>query len=54
MGMASLFGYDQNVPRPSCFGGFLSNTLGNLNPVSPSLASLGEGVGAFYGALKLN
>ncbi len=53
-GMASLFGYDQNVPRPSCFGGFLSNTLGNLNPVSPSLASLGEGVGAFYGALKLN
>ena len=52
--LASLFGYDRDIPLPSCFGGALGDTFSNLNPFTPSLSSLGEPAGTFYGALKFN
>jgi RHS repeat-associated protein len=51
--ITSIFGYDENIPLPSCFGGFLKDTLDNLNPIPPSLSSLGEGLGEAYGFAKL-
>jgi RHS repeat-associated protein len=47
----SFFGYDQNDSRPSCFGGFLENTASNINPLPPSLSTVGDlagQAGTFY------
>ena len=47
----SSFGYDQNDSRPSCFGGFLVNTASNINPLPPSLSTVGDlagQAGTFY------
>jgi hypothetical protein len=34
--ITSIFGYDQRIPLQSCFGGFVSQTIENLNPFSPT------------------
>ena len=49
-----LFGYNPNNPLPSCFGLFVSSTLSNLSPASPSLSTLGELAGPAYFAMKWN
>ncbi len=40
--VASVFGYDQNDKRPSCFGGFLVNTISNMVPVLPGISTAAE------------
>lgn len=40
--MTSIFGYDQQIPLPSCFGDFVRNTIGNLLPFLPGLSSASE------------
>jgi hypothetical protein len=52
--IASIFGYDQNIPLPSCFGIAMNSTLSHLNPSSPDVSGTGEAVGAFYAFSKYN
>jgi RHS repeat-associated protein len=41
--ITSIFGYDQRVKLPSCFGGFVNNTISNLFPFLPGLSNVSEG-----------
>jgi RHS repeat-associated protein len=50
----SIFGYDQNIPLPSCFGIAMKSTLNHLNPFTPDVAGTGEAVGNFYALSKYN
>lgn len=50
----SIFGYDQNVPLPSCFGGFVRETLETLNPFSPSITTAVEAAGTIQSARYFN
>jgi len=52
--ITAVFGYDQNIPLPSCFGIAMKSTLDHLNPFSPDLSSAGEAAGAFYTLSKYN
>jgi len=40
--IASIFGYDQNIPLPSCFGIFFSSTVGNMAPWLPGLSNAAQ------------
>jgi hypothetical protein len=40
--VASLFGYDPDIPLPSCFGIFLNGTLNNLNPFMPGASDAAQ------------
>jgi len=40
--ITSIFGYDQRIPLPSCFGDFVNNTISNLFPFLPSLSNVSE------------
>jgi RHS repeat-associated protein len=40
--ITSIFGYDQRITLPSCFGDFVNNTIGNLLPSLPGLSNVSE------------
>jgi hypothetical protein len=40
--ITSIFGYDQRIPLPSCFGDFVKNTANNLFPFLPGLSNASE------------
>lgn len=40
--LTSIFGYDQRIPLPSCFGDFVNNTISNLFPFLPGLSNASE------------
>ena len=45
--ITSIFGYDQRIALPSCFGDFVNNTISNLFPFLPGLSNASEeGFGA--------
>ncbi|QOY90655.1 RHS repeat-associated core domain-containing protein [Paludibaculum fermentans] len=50
----SIFGYDQNVPLPSCFGKFLSATGDDLMPFSPGASTAGSASGEIGSAIAWN
>jgi RHS repeat-associated protein len=43
---ASILGYDENVPLPSCFGIFLQSFWENMKPIAP-----GPGLGTGFGSI---
>ena len=52
--IASLFGYNSQIPLPSCFGLFLTNTADNLNPFTPSPSTVAEGATEVAGRMTFN
>lgn len=40
--ITAIFGYDQRIPLPSCFGDFVNNTISNLFPFLPGLSNVSE------------
>lgn len=52
--ITSIFGYDESIPLPSCFGVAMKSSWNHLNPLSPDVSGTGEAVGAYYALSKYN